>query len=202
MSRTFSAVLAALIFLSAPILREQSQPQWPTYPVADAPAPWQPAIRHGDLIVLSLHSALISELRRDIETGGVAGAMAACHLDLTDTVYRVARQEGIAVGRTSARLRNPTNAPPAWASAIVARYPNQPSKGIDGFVVDLGTRVGLLRPIREQAMCTPCHGPVQALDPHVRAELTERYPADRATGFNEGDLRGWFWVELPKRAAE
>jgi hypothetical protein len=202
MSRIFAAVLAALIVLSALSLRAQSQPQRSTYPIAEAPAQWQPAIRHGDLIILSLHSALISELRRDLETGGVTAALASCHIDLTNAVYRAAREEGIAAGRTSARLRNPTNVPPPWAAAIVAAHPNEPSKGLDGFAVDLGTRIGLLRPIREQAMCAACHGPEQMLDGVVRKELKDRYPSDRATGFHEGDLRGWFWVELPKRATE
>jgi len=32
----------------------------------------------------------------------------------------------------------------------------------------------------------------------VKAELAERYPADRAVGFTEGELRGWFWLELRK----
>ena len=26
----------------------------------------------------------------------------------------------------------------------------------------------------------------------VRAELKDRYPADRAVGFNDGDIRGWY----------
>jgi hypothetical protein len=33
----------------------------------------------------------------------------------------------------------------------------------------------------------------------VREELAERYPADRATGFKVGDIRGWFWVEVPNK---
>jgi hypothetical protein len=39
---------------------------------------------------------------------------------------------------------------------------------------------------------------VDRLSPAVREELKERYPADQATGFKDGDLRGWFWVEVPK----
>ena len=27
----------------------------------------------------------------------------------------------------------------------------------------------------------------------------DRYPADRATGFKEGEIRGWFWVEVAKK---
>jgi hypothetical protein len=39
-------------------------------------------------------------------------------------------------------------------------------------------------------LCLACHGQVSSLDPAVRAVLAERYPADRATGYRAGDLRG------------
>jgi len=32
----------------------------------------------------------------------------------------------------------------------------------------------------------------------VLAALRDRYPKDRAIGFKEGEIRGWFWVEMPK----
>ena len=37
--------------------------------------------------------------------------------------------------------------------------------------------------------------------PEVQHALKESYPVDRAVGFAEGEVRGWFWVELPKRQA-
>ncbi len=36
------------------------------------------------------------------------------------------------------------------------------------------------------------------LDPAVKEVLASGYPRDEATGFAEGDLRGWFWIEVPK----
>jgi hypothetical protein len=66
-------------------------------------------------------------------------------------------------------------------------------------VVDLGTKVGVMRPIAHRASCSPCHGLDSQLTPKVRAELKDRYPKDHATGFKEGDLRGWLWVEVPKK---
>jgi Protein of unknown function (DUF3365) len=207
MSRMHLGALVAIVILAGTPARAQAPPregsgqarEWPTYPVAQAPAEWQPALRHGDLIIVSLNAALQQELRRDLAAGGPAGAMAACHIDTTAAAYRAAREEGIAAGRTSAALRNPTNAPRPWAAAIVARYAGRPATGIDGFGVDLGDRIGLLRPIVQQTTCEPCHGPEQKLDRAVLGTLKDRYPADRATGFKTGDLRGWFWVELPKR---
>jgi len=36
------------------------------------------------------------------------------------------------------------------------------------------------------------------LAPDLKAKLAELYPNDQATGYAAGDLRGVFWVELPR----
>lgn len=170
----------------------------PTYPATQAPAPLQPMVRHADLVIVTLQDALLSELYRRLDAVGPADALDACHLAAIPVAQRTARYEGVTVGRTSARLRNPANAPPAWAAPIVERYRDQPRAKVDGFVVDLGDRVGVLRPIREQPICASCHGPEQTLNPGARTRLAKRYPEDRAVGFRDGDIRGWFWVDVPR----
>lgn len=177
---------------------QQGESAWPTYPAADAPPLLQSAIQRGDLVIATLQGALLTRLRSDLDAGGPELAIQSCHLAAIATTNDLARDEGLAAGRTAARLRNPANAPRPWAAAIVRRYADQRSAAVPGFAVDLGDRVGVLRPIREQSICAPCHGPEQAFSTRVRAELAARYPRDRGTGFREGDIRGWFWVEIPK----
>ena len=190
----FLASLLATFMATGPIADE-----WPTYPVADAPAAWQPAVQRGDLVIVSVQSAVLRELHAAMARGGPEEALTACHLDAVAAALTVSRREGVAVGRTSAHLRNARNAPPAWAAAIVARYDDKTAADAAGFVVDLGDRVGLLRPIVEQPICAACHGPVRKMAPAARASIAARYPSDRAVDFDTGDLRGWFWVEIPKR---
>lgn len=199
MRRNLVATVLAVIGLAAASGGAAGSGEWATYTVADAPAALRPMIQRGDLLIVSMQTALLSELRRELDAGSPATALTACHIDATGVAYRIARDQGVAAGRTSARLRNPTNAPRPWAAPIVARYVDRPATGINGFVVDLGDRVGLLRPIVEQSTCAPCHGPESKVDKRVRARLPDSYPADRALGFKDGDLRGWFWVEIPKR---
>ena len=55
--------------------------------------------------------------------------------------------------------------------------------------------VGYVEPIRTKGLCLQCHG--NAIDSTVQVRLNELYPDDQATGFEEGDLRGMFWVKLP-----
>jgi hypothetical protein len=193
--RVWGVGLAGILWAMAVVPAQQP----PHYATSQAPARLQPMIREADLIIVTLQGALLSELRQQLDEVGPARALDACHLAAIRVARMEARYEGVAVGRTSTRLRNPANAPPAWAAPLIERYADSPRASVDGFVVDLGERVGVLRPIREQSVCAPCHGTEETLRADVRAHLAERYPADRAVGFHDGDIRGWFWVELPQR---
>ena len=44
--------------------------------------------------------------------------------------------------------------------------------------------------------CLSCHGP--SLEPGLQATIESLYPDDQATGFRANDLRGLFWVTLPR----
>jgi len=105
---------------------------------------------------------------------------------------------GVRVGRTSARLRNPRNAPPGWARALVQATDGQKASATPPVAFDLGERVGLLRPIEIRRRCLGCHAPRQALPEGTRRWLERSYPEDLAVGYAEGDLRGWWWAEAPK----
>lgn len=168
------------------------------WPIGRAPAAMRPAIAKADLVITDVHGAFLRELRAKMAKGGPLLALGVCHM----TPQRLARQlkgrEGVVAGFTSDRLRNPANAPPAWAVETIARNAGQQAGTIEGFAVDLGRRVGILRPLSEQRLCANCHGPAEQLDPRVSRELARRYPSDRATGFGSGEIRGWYWVEMPK----
>jgi hypothetical protein len=188
----------AMVVVSAVVLRAQVDASRPHWRIGAAPAELHSAISHADLIIASLHDALQRELAAGLAQGGPAFAVKSCHIDVAGVTRRIARRPGITAGRTSDRLRNPASRPPAWAAGLVAADAGRRARDIDGYAVDLGDAVGVLRPIVHQPMCTPCHGPAQQIDSRVRANLAARYPADRAIGFREGELRGWFWVRLPK----
>jgi hypothetical protein len=192
MALTFACLAAASL---------QAQPALPknAWRIGEAPPELRHAISRADLIVASMQDALVHELTAALTKGGPAFAIKSCHIDVIGVTQRIARQESIAAGRTSDRLRSPTNAPKPWAAPLVQANAGRRARDVEGFAVDLGDKVGVLRPIAERPMCASCHGPVSRLSPAVRDELTDRYPHDRATGFTEGEIRGWFWVEMPKK---
>lgn len=184
-----------LLLVSAAVASAQSPQTWP---IRDAPAEFRPVIARADLMIAAMHDSMIRELNRGFEAGGADQAIKSCHIDSLLMAQRITR-EGAAAGRTSDRLRNPTNTPKAWAAELVKANAGRMARDVDGFAVDLGDAVGVMRPLVQRPICANCHGPTDKLSDVVRQELADRYPADKAVGFKEGEIRGWFWVEVPKK---
>jgi hypothetical protein len=190
------AATACLCLALAASLQGQTAATWR---IAEAPAELRPAISRADAVIAAMHDALLWELNSGLEQGGPVLAIKSCHIDATRVSQRVAREEGLAAGRTSHRLRNPTNAPRPWASPIVKANAGRRVQQVDGFAVDLGDKVGVIRPIAQGRQCGSCHGRPDKFSTAIRAELKDRYPVDAAVGFEEGEIRGWYWVEVPKK---
>jgi len=147
------------------------------------------AVAARDAMFQELFKTLSAEIQRD----GPAEAISVCREKAPEIAEGIAKAYRVRIGRTSFRLRNAANVPPAWVGALTADRPDTPrySRGPAG-------ELGALLPIKVQATCLVCHGPPEALPPEVRNRLREEYPEDTATGFAEGDLRGWFWIEVPR----
>lgn len=139
-----------------------------------------------------LFQRLSGALMQAVQEGGPASAIGVCS-DLAPRLAReVGEEAGLSIGRTSFKLRNPANRPPEWAS------PHVEARAEERVLLQgPAAALAVLDPIRIVGPCLVCHGPAEDLDPAVRTALAERYPDDRATGFASGDLRGWFWVEVP-----
>lgn len=125
---------------------------------------------------------------------GPAHAIDVCRLE-APAIAAAASVEGVRVGRTSHRLRNPDNLPPAWVAPLLDDYVRDPTGLAPRAVALPDGRAGYVEPIVVQPLCLACHG--ESLAPEVAARLREAYPDDRATGFDVGDFRGLYWAELP-----
>ncbi|HJV89604.1 MAG TPA: DUF3365 domain-containing protein [Holophagaceae bacterium] len=138
-----------------------------------------------------LFARLSGRLQEVMKAKGPAAAVDVCQGEAPVLAEAVATRHGLRIGRTSWKLRNPANLAPGWAREAVAARQAEASfqSAPDG-----GLRA--LMPIRLAEGCLRCHGESAALDPEVRQAILARYPADQATGFKAGDLRGWFWVEI------
>src|SRR5262249_44582550 len=183
--------------LGAVVLAEQAPKTFTSWPISQVPPELRLVVSHADVVIVTMHDAMLRQLTEALDQRGPASALNAWHLDPAAVRYRGGR-EGIAAGRTSDRLRSPTNAPPPWAADLVKANAGARAHDVEGFAVDLGPKLGVLRPIAQRPMCGNCHGTSDRISPAVRQLLSERYPLDRAVGFADGEIRGWFWVEMPK----
>jgi rubrerythrin len=140
----------------------------------------------------ALSGSLFAELSKAMGEGGTVAAIDGCATRAPAIAAEVAAERGVRIGRTSYKLRNPKNTAPVWADLALDERPQEPM-----FFADRSGRLGSLYPIRLAASCLQCHGSNDDIVPTTRAAISRRYEKDQATGFAEGDLRGWFWVEVP-----
>jgi mono/diheme cytochrome c family protein len=197
--------LVAAIAITAPFVAVDDRPaqgrEVPSHRVDRTPARLAAGVEVADAAIGALQRRLSARLLEELQKGGPAQAIAVCRDEAQALTAETARAQGIRIGRTSHRLRNPGNAAPPWAEHLVAAGAGSKAASVEAAVVDLGDRVGVVRPIATAAMCLQCHGPEERLSPEVRDFLGTAYPDDRAVGFAEGDLRGFLWAEAPVQAA-
>lgn len=166
---------------------------------AEPPSPAPPAPPDGaaraEAAAKALGGALMKELALAMKEGGPENAVRVCGDVAAKVAAEVSGREGIRVGRTSLRVRNPANAPDPWERRVLDEWAASGRPEVREEVV--GGEYRWMKPITVAAMCLPCHGGEEDVAPAVAAVLRDRYPADAATGFREGDLRGAFTVAVP-----
>jgi mono/diheme cytochrome c family protein len=152
-------------------------------------------------IVLSLMQQLSAELKSALQSEGVAPAIQVCQEVAQPITSEISENyPDMRILRTALRYRNPENAPDADSSQILQRWTalvaatGKPPKPVVSQTADA---IIVHHPIMmAQQACLTCHGDPDALSPEVTESLTALYPDDQATGFELGDLRGAFRVEL------
>lgn len=146
-----------------------------------------------------LKAALVARM----EAAGPVAAIDFCRDQAPIIAGAVALKHAVRIGRTSLRTRNPANAPTPWQQAVLQDFSAQAQAGTPPPQLRYasteplpdGVTLRYMQGIGTEAPCLICHGETVA-EPVAQAIKT-RYPADTATGFREGQLRGAFWVEVP-----
>ena len=152
---------------------------------------------------VTLGAQLSGALKAAIKEGGPVAGVQVCNeqaMPLTDLV-----NEGgtVHVERTALKVRNPLNTADEWERAQLKAFEQALATGVDPEALEVLERVTstdgvstwrYMRPIMTAGVCLACHG--SELSPDVAAVIAERYPADQATGFELGQLRGAFSVRF------
>ncbi len=149
---------------------------------------------------------LVSALKKEMASGGPAGAVSVCS-DLAPKIAgRISRQTGWRVTRVGTRVRNPLlGMPDAWEQKVLIDFEKRAAKGenidrmsFSGVVNEPSGRFfRYMKAVPVKAQCLVCHGSEEQIAPQVRAILKERYPHDRAVNYKAGDLRGAISIKEP-----
>ena len=158
------------------------------------------ALERARLATQAFSGALKSELMAAMQEGGPIAAIAVCNQRAPAIARQVSDRQGMELKRVSQRYRNPDNAPNAWQLTVLQSFEASEEAGQDPRSLSWHQRVGsgtdrelrYMKAIPTDALCLQCHG--AAIDPKVAAKINQLYPNDRATGYEQGDIRGAFVV--------
>ena len=153
----------------------------------------------------SVPPKLLAVLQEEIARGGYEGAVQVCK-DKAPAMARAASQEtGWAIRRVSLRNRNPMAVPDAWERAALEDFDRraaakEPAAQLERaeVVTENGQPVQrYIRALPTIDLCTNCHGTPDRISPAVAAKVAALYPADRATGYRPGEIRGAITLRRP-----
>lgn len=171
---------------------------------ARADATSQQRIEASRAVIGDFATRLKGALTAEIERTGPPGAVAVCRDTAPAIAAEASAKTGWVVGRTSLKTRNPDNAPDAWEREILEEFAARRMAGEDPAGMDAWTIVNrdgrqqfrYMKAIPTASLCLTCHG--TNIDPTVKKAIDDAYPADVATGYGEGDVRGAFTITQPR----
>ena len=144
-----------------------------------------------------LKTELKAALMAAAQGGNLERAVTECQVQ-APVVTAAQMKEGVKIGRSALKLRNPANTAPEWVVPLMQELSReaQPEGKFRDVSLPEG-HFGYVEAITTSPMCEGCHG--ADVDEAVSAKLAELYPDDEATGFSAGSFRGVFWVDLPPK---
>ena len=169
-------------------------PTWAAAQAASEPA-WVAEARQ---VAAAVPPRLLAVLQEELERSGPEGAVAVCNEKAPQMAREASEKSGWAIRRVSLRNRNPKAVPDAWERAALQDFDRrlaaqEPASKLEKSEItqDSGQNVQrYIRALPTAKLCLECHGSAEQISPAVAARLKALYPADLATGYSVGQLRG------------
>ncbi len=148
---------------------------------------------------------LLEVLNAQITKEGHASAVAVCNEKAPQMAKAASEQTGWAIRRVSLRNRNPKAVPDAWEQAALEDFDRRTAAGEKPATLEkyeqvegsAGKEYRYIKALPVQQICLACHGPSEAISPEVSQRLQTLYPADKATGYAIGQIRGAITLRKP-----
>ena len=145
-------------------------------------------------------ASLLGVLNSALDSAGPMGAVEFCNQQAPALAEEASKRSGWKIARTSLKLRNLSSAPDDFERAAMTEFVARIAAGElaaslkRAEIVEHDGRRSFryVQAIPTAELCLTCHG--SELKPAVSAKIKQLYPADQATGFKAGDMRGVFTV--------
>lgn len=186
--------MAAFCFLSIPIFSEaQEKSHDPRI---------EPVLQQARQMADQLAEKIRGILFQELEKGSFPGAVRACSEVAQDVTRQFNTQSGHFVRRVSLKNRNPLNVPDGYEAKKLEEFDRlQAEKKLPKEIYEVQKEGGqdalrYLKPLVALPLCITCHGPQENIPDPVKAILKEKYPDDKATGYQAGNVRGAISVKI------
>lgn len=161
----------------------------------------QALIERSEALANQFQSELKKELGTALGKAGPIGAVGVCQSAAPAIAQRLSEENGAIVRRIARKNRNPNGALSSDLEPLYSQLEASPMDEGKPRVVH-GVKDGRFTymraiPMKEQP-CTVCHG--SEIDPDLETAINAAYPQDRAKGFQPGELRGAFVIEIASRS--
>jgi len=150
--------------------------------------------------------ALGGKLQAEMKAGGPAAAIGVCTTAAPTIAGELSRQNGVRLTRVSLKVRNPLlGSPDAWEQNALIAFESRLAKGepadklefVETVVEPGGRYFRYMKALPVQPVCLNCHGDAAKLAQEIKERLAREYPADRATGYALGQIRGAVSIKRP-----
>ena len=131
---------------------------------------------------------LVENLTKQISENGAINALQFCNVNAIPLTQKLETEKGVTIKRVSDKNRNPENLANEAELEIIERFKAQLAKK-EELKGTLKNGV-FYAPITTNAMCLQCHGTEKDIKPEVMAKIKSLYPHDKATGYQENEIRG------------
>jgi Protein of unknown function (DUF3365) len=143
-------------------------------------------------------------LIQQMQTGGIVQAVSVCSDTAQLLTNKFGVERGVFIKRVSLKNRNKNNFPDDVEKRALNKFEllkqnNELDSETEFAEITTDGNYKYLRylkPIILQAECLNCHGNQENMMPDVKDLIAQNYPADRATGYKVGDLRGAVSIKI------
>ena len=171
------------------------------------------AVAGDDLAALSketreatqpLLAKVVGTVKTTLQTNPPHETVDICRDKLPGLVKETREKTGWDIRRVSLKVRNPERGTPdAWEAGVLAEFDRRAAAGEKRDALEHGEIVQTaegrvfryMKALPVQEACLNCHGDPATLSPELKARLAALYPADKATGYRLGDIRGALTVK-------